>query len=316
MRPLQIVALVTSLTALTCATHVSPVQAQAPAAATKSKASPKTNKTNKTKGAQGLLFRIESTSATVYVLGSIHVANESLYPLDSRITSAFEQADTLVLETELTPSAKARGSKLMQQAGMYTPPDSLDAHLDDSTRAALNAVLAERGLPAELVQVMRPWLVSLTLTLMQLSSIGYKAELGIDEHFRSKAARKHLAAIETVEQQVGVFRDMPEAVQLAALRQTLAELPNLGTLIGQAIDAWRKGDARALDTLLLLPMRKEFPKLYERLFVDRNKRMADAIDKYLQGSSTVFVVIGSGHLVGPSSVLHFLKQRGHTPAQL
>jgi uncharacterized protein YbaP (TraB family) len=266
--------------------------------------------------APGLLYKLESTSATVYVLGSIHVANESLYPLDARITKAFEQSDVLVLETELTPTAKARGAKLLQQAGMYTPPDTLDAHLDASTRAALQGALAQRGIPPEAVQIMRPWLVSLTLTMAQLGTLGFKPELGIDEHFRARAVRKHLASIETVEQQVAVFKNMPEAVQLAALRQTLEQLPELSSMVDQAINAWRTGDPAALDALLVAPMRKEFPKLYERLFVERNRRMADAIAGYLEGNGSVFVVVGTGHLVGPRSVLHFLKQRGHASTQI
>jgi len=264
----------------------------------------------------GLLYKLESTSATVYVLGSIHVANESLYPLDPRITKAFEQSDVLVLETELTPTAKARGAKLLQQAGMYTPPDTLDAHLDDSTRAALQGALAQRGIPPEAVQIMRPWLVSLTLTIAQLGTLGFKPELGIDEHFRARAMRKHLASLETVEQQVAVFKDMPEAMQLASLRQTLEQLPELSAMVGQAFDAWRAGDSAALDVLLVAPMRKEFPKLYERVFVERNRRMAEAIAGYLEGNGSVFVVVGTGHLVGPNSVLHFLKQRGHASTQI
>jgi uncharacterized protein YbaP (TraB family) len=277
-----------------------------PAAATKA---------GKTK-APGLLFKLESTSATVYVLGSIHVANEALYPLDPRIIKAFEQSDVLVLETELTPSAKARGAKLLQQAGMYTPPDTLDAHLDESTRAALQGALTQRGIPPEAVQIMKPWLVSLTLTMAQLSTLGFKPELGIDEHFRARAVRKHLASIETVEQQVAVFKDMPDAVQLASLRQTLEQLPELQAMVTKAFDAWRAGDAGGLDALLVAPVRKDFPKLYERLFVERNRRMADAIAGYLEGNGTVFVVVGSGHLVGPNSVLHVLKQRGLTSTQI
>ena len=273
-------------------------------------------KAKKPSRAPGLIYKLESTSATVYVLGSIHVADDSLYPLDPRIISAFDQSDVLVLETELTPTAKARGAKLLQQAGMFTPPDTLAAHLDESTRAALTGALAQRGIPFEAVQVMRPWLVSLTLTMAELGTLGFRPELGIDEHFRARAARKHLAAIETVEQQVAVFKDMPEAIQLAALRESLEDLPQLKDTIGQAFAAWRAGDAAALDRLLLAPMRKEFPKLYERLIVERNRRMADAIAGYLESNGTVFVVVGSGHLVGPNSLLQALKQRGHASTQL
>jgi uncharacterized protein YbaP (TraB family) len=109
---------------------------------------------------------------------------------------------------------------------------------------------------------------------------------------------------------------MPEAVQLASLRQTLEQLPELQAMVTKAFDAWRAADTNALDALLVAPMRKEFPKLYERLFVERNRRMADAIAGYLEGNGSVFVVVGTGHLVGPNSVLTFLKQRGLTSTQI
>lgn len=273
-------------------------------------------KKDKASKVTGLLYKLESTSATVYVLGSIHVANHKLYPLDPRILEAFDQSDVLITETELTPTAKARALALLQDAGTYPPPDSLSAHLDEKTRAALEAALTKRGLAYESFKVMRPWLLSLVLTTIDLNTLGYRADLGIDEHFRAKAARKHMAAIESVEQQVAVFKDMPEAVQLATLRQTLEQLSDLEREVNQAFDAWRAGNAAALDALMLAPMRKEFPKLYERVFVERNRRMADAIEKYLEGNGAVFVVVGSGHLVGPHSVLSILKQRGHKSQQL
>lgn len=313
MRTKLVLALLLGL-ASTLAVAPTHAEAPTPSAPSAGKPAPATAATGKpatgTKASPLLLYKLESTSATVYLLGSIHVASESLYPLDKRIDRAFEEADTLVLETELTPTAKARGARLMQDVGLYKAPDSLDAHLDAETRAALQAALEARGLPAAAVKMMRPWLLSLTLTVAQLDALGYRAELGIDEHFRARAARKHIASIETIEQQVALFRDMPEPAQLAALRESLAQLDQLGDTMSRAFEAWRSGDARKLDALLLEPMRKEYPALYERFFVARNRRMAEAVRGYLEGNGTVFVVVGSGHLVGPSSVLQFLAQQG------
>jgi uncharacterized protein YbaP (TraB family) len=293
-------------------THASPKGAKP--SARKVGASSKAS--NATKGGSLLLWKLESTSAKVYVLGSIHAANDGLYPLDGRILSAFEEADTLVLETDLTPTAKLRGARLMQVAGSLPAQKRLEEQLDPDTRAQLARVLEELGIPASAVSSLRPWLVSLVLTMQKLESLGYRADLGIDEHFRSRAMRKQVAALESVEEQVALFRDLPSEAQLASLKQTLEQLPQLSATMQRAVQAWKRGDAQSLDALLLEPMRRGFPSLFERFFLERNRKMAQAVRRYLEGHGTVFMVVGSGHLIGDQSVLHFLEKMGHPASQL
>lgn len=262
------------------------------------------------------LWEVRSQSATVYLMGSIHVASGDAYPLDARIEHVFQAADTLVLETEMDESAQVRVAALMRKAGTYTPPDSLEHHIDAPTLARLSKSLSGMGLPLEAFMSMRPWMVSLTLTLARLQALGYRPELGIDQHFRSTAAGKKLLALETLDEQVALFRDMPESMQSAALRQSLDDLEDLHGLMQRAFEAWREGDASALEKLLVAPIRTAYPDLYRRLFVERNRRMADAVETYLKSKGTYFVVVGSGHLVGSDSVLHLLQSRGRKTRQL
>jgi uncharacterized protein YbaP (TraB family) len=261
------------------------------------------------------LWELRSPTATVYLLGSVHVASGDMYPLDARIERAFQKAETLVLETDIDERAQSHAAALLQQAGTYTPPDSLEQHIDDATLQRLSAASASMGLPVDAFSSMRPWLVSLTLTLARLQALGYRPDLGIDQHFRGAAGSKKIASIETLEQQVAVFRDMSEALQSATLRQTLDELDSMRDLMRKALDAWRTGDTTAIETLLVNPIRKDYPELYRRLFVDRNRHMAETIDAYLKGKGTYFVVVGSGHLTGADSVLRLLQTRGYKVAQ-
>lgn len=262
------------------------------------------------------LWEVHSPTATVYLLGSIHIASGDIYPLDARIERAFQASDTLVLETDLDDASQARAAGMLQQAGTYTPPDSLESHVDAATLTALSKSIAGMGLPVEAFFSMRPWMVSLTLTLARLQALGYRPDLGIDQHFRSAAGAKKLGSLETVDQQVALFRDMTESLQSAALRQTLEELGQLRDIMQRAFSAWRVGDAVGLEALLVAPTRKDYPELYRRLFVERNRRMADAVEAHLKGKGTIFVVVGSGHLVGSDSVLHLLQTRGHKTRQL
>jgi hypothetical protein len=259
---------------------------------------------------------VTSPTATVYLLGSVHVASKATYPLDARIEQAFKSADTLVLETELNAEAQLQAATSLQQAGLYTPPDSLDKHLDPATWQQLEQAAATLGFPVQAVGAMRPWLASLTITILELQTLGYETQLGIDQHFHDAAGTRRVAALETIAEQVALFRDMSEATQVAALRQSLQQLKELPDLMRRALELWRKGDTAAFDALLVAPTRKDFPELYRRLLVDRNRRITDAVEGYLAGNGTIFVVVGSGHLVGADSIVRMLKARGHAPAQL
>jgi uncharacterized protein YbaP (TraB family) len=293
--------------ALLLAIH--PAGAQAPAAANASSQPAKTKPSR-------FLWEVKSKTATVYLLGSVHIASPSMYPLDPAIEQAFARADTLVLETPMDADAQQRAAALMQQAGMYTPPDSLDKHVDPKALASLEKAVGALGLPMLAVTSMRPWLVALTLTLLKLQTLGYRPELGIDQHFHAAAGKKRVAALETLEEQVALFRDMPEKIQAAALRQTLAQLDELPDLMRRAVDAWRRGDLAAFEKLLVEPTRKDYPELYRRLIVDRNRAMAAALGRYLAGNGTTFVVVGGGHLVGRDSIVRMLEAAGHKPTQL
>jgi uncharacterized protein YbaP (TraB family) len=284
----------------------------APTAATATTAAP----TAAPKPAPALIWEVRSKTATVYLLGSVHVASAAMYPLDPRIEQAFARSDALVLETPMDPAAQARAAALMQQAGMYAAPDSLDKHVDPQLLEQLTRALAEVGLPVAAVLPMKPWLASITLMLLKLDALGYKPELGIDQHFQKAAGDKRLGALETLEQQVALFADMPEATQVAALRQALSQLHELPDLMQRTVDAWRRGDSAAIDALLVEPTRKEYPELHRRLLAERNMRIAATIDGYLKGQGTTFVVVGSGHLVGQGSIVRLLEARGHKPKQL
>jgi hypothetical protein len=281
----------------------------APAAATDARPAP-------ARPAPLFLWQVKSPTATVYLLGSVHVASAAMYPLDARIDRAFASADTVVFETPMDASAQQQAATLMQSAGMYASPDSLDKHVDQKTMARLGEALRTLGLPLQVVLAMRPWMASLTLTILKLQTLGYQADLGIDQHYHAAAGKKRVAALETIEQQVALFRDMPDATQVAALRQTLEQLHELPDLMRRATDAWRQGDIAAFEKLLIEPTRKQYPELYRRLLVERNRRMAAAIEDYLERQGTTFVVVGGGHLVGRDSVVRVLERKGHKPKQL
>lgn len=262
------------------------------------------------KAAHPMLWRVASPKGTLHLFGSVHVGSPDVYPLAPPIREAFRAAQTLVLEIPLDAETQARATQLLLEAAKYEPPDSLSRHLDADTRAKLREALRGIGLPSRGLEPLRPWFAALTLGLTHAQRLGYHPELGLDQHFQRLLGDKKAAALETAEDQVAVFRDLPDALQVQMLRQTLDELDELQGMLADTFAAWQRGDATALDALLLAPLRQESPALYARLFTDRNRRMTERLTAMLARGGSYFVVVGAGHLVGPDSLVEMLRKRG------
>ena len=262
------------------------------------------------------LWRIASPTVTVHLLGSVHVASQDIYPLDPRIESAFQRAQTLVLETSLDPAAQVQMGQKMAAAGIYPPGDSIDLHLDRETLGLLQQRLKTSGAPFTTLRSYRPWFVAVILVLDEMQRVGYHPQLGIDTYFAERAKdRKRVVGLETIDEQVALFSGMSDTLQEGMLKDALTKLDALGELMAKAQSQWRTGNAKAIDELMVAPMRKDFPDGFQRLFVDRNRKMATAIEGYLKTTGEYFVVVGSGHLIGPEGILDLLQTKGYVLVQ-
>ncbi len=262
------------------------------------------------------LWTISSKTATVDLLGSVHIATRGLYPLDARIETTFQRAHTLVLETSLDPASQMQAGQKLARAGTYPAGDSIDLHLDREVQELLQQRLKKSGSSFDQMRSFRPWFAAVILTLAEMQKLGYHPGLGIDSYFAGKAKdQKRIVALETIDEQVVLFSGMSDPIQGAMLKEVLTKLDDLGELMEKAQSSWRTGDARAVEDLMLAPMRREYPDVFQRLFVDRNRRMASAIEGYLRTTGEYFVVIGSGHLIGPQGILDLLQANGYVAIQ-
>ncbi|HXF75748.1 MAG TPA: TraB/GumN family protein, partial [Methylomirabilota bacterium] len=98
------------------------------------------------------------------------------------------------------------------------------------------------------------------------------------------------------------------------LRQSVSELDQLDRSIESIVQAWLKGDAGALEPLLLESM-KEYPDIYQKLIVGRNRRWVSQIEEMLEQRGATMVVVGAAHLLGKDGVVAMLKERGYKVEQ-
>jgi uncharacterized protein YbaP (TraB family) len=148
----------------------------------------------------------------------------------------------------------------------------------------------------------------MTLSLLPLLRSGYATQSGVESSLDGRAGEKRRDALETVEQQVALFDELPQDAQLAFLDETVENIPKATTTLDAMVAEWLKGDADELANLLNAELTD--PVLKDRLLTSRNAHWAGWIENRLAQPGTVFIAVGAGHLAGAGSVQDQLKARG------
>lgn len=260
---------------------------------------------------KGFLWTVEG-KRPVYLLGSIHLAEPGLYPLDEAVERAFAASDVLVVEADVTGPAEARAARLFVERGTLPAGEDLASSLSPATLERLKARSVDLGLYGS----MRPWALALVLQSVELDRLGYDPALGVDRHFLLRARERGLAVeeLEGLEAQYALFADMDPVMEEDFLAQTLDELDASAALAREIVSAWRRGDTRALERAIFAGL-EEDPRaapVHERIFFARNRAMATKIKAYLEKGRAAFVVLGAGHLVGERGVVALLREMGYT----
>jgi len=260
--------------------------------------------------AEPSLWVIKDKDSTIYLFGTVHVLRPETQWRTPKIAKAFEAADDVVMEIE-QPEKPADTQALMLKYGIdRTTP--LSAKLKPETYAKLQAAGQGMGFPPQALDVMRPWLAALTVSLTPLLKAGYDPESGVEKLLdaQAKAAGKPVSAFETMEQQVRFFADMTPAQETQLLESTLDEVDDGPAKIDALVNAWASGDQAELKRQMVDEMQGEYPELYKLLLVDRNADWAQQLKTKLAGSGVSFVAVGAGHLTGPDSVQAQLAKLG------
>ncbi len=255
----------------------------------------------------------------VTLLGSVHFLRGGELRLDPALESAFEAADRLVVEIDLLSIRPEEQQRLVQRYAMLPPGETLEQRLPPETVQRLREALTKHGVAFTAVQSMKPWMAALVLTELEFKRIGLDPELGVDRYFLRRAqGRKPVVSLETLELQLSLLDGLTPKLQELVLLDVLAQSDKRLAEVEEMLAAWKNGDPDALNKAVFRALEEhpEFAPFYERTFFERNRSMAERIEKFLAQGGRWFVIVGAGHLVGEKGVLALLKQRGYLLNQL
>jgi uncharacterized protein len=120
-----------------------------------------------------------------------------------------------------------------------------------------------------------------------------------------------IVALETLEEQLAVFRGVDESTTLQLIEDALDEAENHYPSYRKLIEHYAAGDADAMHRLVL-ELKKDAPEAFrEALFTERNLTMTKRALPHLEAGGA-FVAVGLGHYFGDKGILALLEERGYT----
>ena len=263
------------------------------------------------------MWKIDSPKATVYILGTVHMMAKEMYPLDSRIESAFKKSDAYALEFNIDDVTKIQMDTMLSDIS-YRGDDTIRDHISTGTYKALQKKFSEYGLPFENMLKFRPWFLAITIETIEYQKLGLDPRYGIDKYLLQRAeGNKSIIELESFDSQMDLFRNMQEKDQELFLMYTLNDIETSAKVMDVLLKAWFEGDANTVEKLMFAPLRenRQLLRIYEELFYERNLNMTDKIVKMLAQKGTYFVAVGAGHLVGSRGIIELLTHKGYTVTQ-
>jgi uncharacterized protein YbaP (TraB family) len=266
---------------------------------------------------RSFLWKATGRQGVVYLVGSVHLLRKDYYPLSPALDDAYTDSDLLVEEVDmgdmLAPDAQMR----LAMRGMLPAGQSLENVVTPATMTLVTRTVADLGMSVEPLKQLKPWMLALYLLGLEWQKAGFDADLGLDKHFydRAKTDGKRVQALETLEYQIARFDEMTTDQQDHLLFESLNELGTEQASVTALADAWKAGDAPAVERIVLQDVESD-QAMYQRLLVDRNRNWLPVVDALLNRPGRAFVVVGAAHLIGPDGLLQMLKAKGYAVEQM
>ena len=269
--------------------------------------------------------------AKITMVGAMHALKEDAYPLPKKITDAFEAADVLAVECDVTNITDNFALQLEQLKNMYYEgDDTLENHLDPEIYKGISDFATECGSSLALYNRCKPWVVVSLLEQLAMSQTELKADLGFDSKLTemAKDAGKEIYELESVKMQTELLVSLPDNICEVMVADYARSRDEVVQEYEDTYTAWCDGNydffADGLDTEKVRQTAQEqgieftdedaaLLEEYNKLMLyDRNVGMRDKILQLLDGDKDIFLTVGAAHFAGDKGLVALLQAEGYT----
>jgi len=267
--------------------------------------------------AESSVWKVSKGDDHVFIGGTVHILPADQFPLPVEFENAYKQSDAIVLETKLPdPQDQAAQMALLQRLS-YSDGKRLSHVLSKETYNSLGEYLAEFGANVKELDGFKPGFIISMVAMMEAQRAQLAGE-GVDAYFNKKAASesKPIEYLESLEFQLDMLANMGKDNEDTLIRSTLNQMSSFKEMFTALLPAWRAGDMKKIDDLMIKPVAEEDPATFKTLFTDRNMNWVPLIEKMFEDQDREFVLVGAGHLAGDKNVIELLANKGYKVTKL
>ncbi|EON77745.1 hypothetical protein ADIS_1664 [Lunatimonas lonarensis] len=257
-------------------------------------------------GAQGVFWEIsgQGLSRPSYLLGTVHLLCDSEFQMGANVVEKLADSNALVLEVDLDDPALALSmmSKMHNEGG-----ESITDFLSADEYAKIRSLLMERtGVDIGMLKKLRPFMLMSLIypSLLECETKSYEGEL----IKLAKSAKKEIYGLESVEDQLSVFDQIPLDEQYRSFYEYASDLDKGRVEFRKLIKAYREEDIEVL--VKMVSESPEYRDYQDVLLNDRNHNWVDPMGEWMRNGS-VFFAVGAGHLGGENGLIQLLRNEGY-----
>lgn len=267
--------------------------------------------------AQSSVWKATRGSSTFYLGGTCHVLRNQDLPLPAEFDQAFAASSTLYFETDVGRLQSPETQQRVLTEGMFQDGRSLEQVLTPAAWKAARAYGAKAGLPIGQMSMMKPWLLTVMMAVLELQKLGVTME-GVDLRYYKMAteAGKKTGALESYERHLAFLTNMGAGHESEMVTKSIEDLDAMPAMINQLLTAWKTGDLTKIEELMLREMRAKYPAIYQELVVSRNNAWLPEIEALAKTPEVEFILAGAAHMAGKDGLIAKLRAKGFTITQL
>jgi len=240
-----------------------------------------------------------------YIFGTIHITCDAT--IEDDVKKALDETSQVVLEIDMDdPSMQ---TKMM--GGMYMKDGKKISDLVSKKDYAIidSLITNEVGMPLKMVENIKPFFLIAMLypKMLDCPMQSFEKELMAV----ATEQKEDINGLETIEDQMKVFDDIPYEDQVADLLKTAKDnLQKDRETFKEMLDIYKDENIEALIAMMNDDESSSVNKHQDKLLINRNKNWIPRISEYAIGQPTFFGV-GAGHLAGEFGVINLLREAGY-----